>query len=59
MSTRATHLIFCPALNEIQRYRQMAPQGFAAQMLNNKVPTWLKREHVPGVKAIQVYRIVR
>lgn len=44
---------------ETERYGKWAPQGLAAQLLDNKPPGWLILVQVPGLKALRLYRIDR
>ena len=56
-STGARYLLFCPALNEITRYRKIAPDGLGVRLLNGDVPQWLRPVTVPGMTAMTLYRV--
>jgi hypothetical protein len=54
----ATYLVVAP-MGETDRYREFAPRGLAAQLLDGKTPDWLSPVSLPGLKALRVYRIKR
>ncbi|HIG23988.1 MAG TPA: hypothetical protein EYG02_00740 [Henriciella marina] len=37
----ATHLLYCPGLNEMAAYAERAPDGFAAALESGNIPNWL------------------
>ena len=37
------YIVFCPGINDIELYRDIAPMGLAAQLDGGKVPGWLKQ----------------
>ena len=39
--TGATHLLYCPGLGELSRHARAAPDGFAADLINGNLPSWL------------------
>ena len=55
----ATHLAYCNKLGETDRYGQLWPDGFAAQMNRDDVPDWL--EPVDGLTetdgVVRLYRV--
>lgn len=58
-STSARYLLFCPALNEVQRYRRTEPDGLGARLLAHRPPDWLTPVPVKGMTAMQLYEIKR
>ena len=40
-ATGATHLLYCPGLNELETYALRAPDGFAADLEAGRLPNWL------------------
>ncbi|WP_018148586.1 hypothetical protein [Henriciella marina] len=39
--TGATHLLYCPGLNEMEAYAKRAPESFAAALERGDIPAWL------------------
>jgi hypothetical protein len=58
MRSSATYLVLAP-LAETDRYREFAPRGLAAQLLDGKCPGWLMPVQLSGLKTLRLYRIVR
>ncbi|MEZ5956804.1 MAG: hypothetical protein R3C27_06300 [Hyphomonadaceae bacterium] len=40
---RAAYVVVCPGAAEVRNYARVAPDGFAAQLLSDRAPTWLRR----------------
>ena len=40
-------------------YRSEAPQGFYAQLANNRVPAWLQPVRLPQDSPFRMYRVAR
>ena len=46
--TGATHLLYCPGLNELETYAERAPDSFAAALERGDIPNWLVPMTPPG-----------
>jgi hypothetical protein len=55
--TRATYIVTCESLTEYRLYGRENPQGLAALLAKDMVPTWL--EAVPTTRPLHIYRIRR
>jgi hypothetical protein len=58
LRSSATYLVLAP-MGETDRYREFAPRGLAAQLLDGKCPAWLTPVPLPGLKTLRLYRIDR
>ena len=55
----ADHVLFCPGMNETDRYMRMAPNSLAANLTKGRVPDWLEQVPLGDVHAnhLRLYRI--
>jgi hypothetical protein len=44
---RLRYVLICPNVQEMDLYREKAPEGFAAQMLDGDAPAWLRPVSLP------------
>lgn len=58
-ASSARYLLTTPGTNEEGRYVRSSPGGLMAAMQRNQIPSWLERVHVPGMKTLRLYRIIR
>jgi hypothetical protein len=54
----ATLLLLCPGLSESTLYATQDPKGFYKQLLNGKIPAWLKPEPLPKGSPFLLWRKV-
>jgi hypothetical protein len=45
---RAAYVVICPGAAEVRNYARLTPEGFAAQLLSDRAPTWLHRVAAHG-----------
>lgn len=50
------YLAICPKLPELDLYRERAPEGFAAQLKDGRVPPWLKAIPTPAESGVMLWR---
>lgn len=48
----------CPKVQEMEVYRKAAPGGFAAQLLANKAPAWLRPVPLPRESGLKMWQVV-
>lgn len=53
----AHYFLFCPTLNETQRYLAIAPDGLAARLAKGQTPDWLRPIGVSGATDLKIYRV--
>jgi hypothetical protein len=53
------YVAICPTLPEPKLYARNAPDGFAADLLKGRVPSWLTPVDVGGDGTFQVWKVVR
>lgn len=53
------YVALCPDLNEPATYYRMAPQGFAAQLRDGRIPAWLAPVAMPKGVDFKLWRVVR
>ena len=53
----ADHVLFCIGLNETNRYARTEPQGFAADLTEQRIPDWLEPIPEHSNDRIRLYRI--
>jgi hypothetical protein len=51
------YLVFCPGAPESIGFANRGPGGLASMLRSGKAPQWLEPIHVPGVRALQVWRV--
>lgn len=60
LSERGTkYVAVCPDLYEPTRYVDAAPDGFMAQLIAGRAPSWLEPVSVPGDGRLEVWRVRR
>lgn len=55
---RLNYVALCPNVPEAGNYRKRAPHGFAAQLLDGKVPAWLQRVDLPKDAGFLIWKVV-
>ena len=55
----ANHIALCPALAEVAIYREAAPKGLAAALVNGKTPAWLRPVPMPQESGLLVWEVTR
>lgn len=53
---RLRYLAICPRVQELDLYRERAPDGFAAQLKNGRVPQWLKPVPMPAAAGLKMWQ---
>lgn len=53
----AGYVLACPAAEAIAGLGKRAPDGFSADMQNNRHPDWLERVELEGLAPLELYRI--
>jgi hypothetical protein len=56
---RVDYVLICPFMSESTLYRADAPNGFYAQLADNKVPNWLERVALPEGSPFMMWRVRR
>lgn len=51
------YVVICPKVQEMDLYRRRAPQGFAAQLLDGKAPSWLRPVPLPAASGLRMWEI--
>ncbi|MES2136483.1 MAG: hypothetical protein V4502_05420 [Pseudomonadota bacterium] len=51
------YVVFCPRTSETLWWAANGPNGLAAMLNDNKAPDWLEPARVPGLRALQVWRV--
>lgn len=54
---RAQYLMICTRLGEVQLYAKSAPTGFAAQLVEGRIPSWLEPIDIEGPPALKFWRV--
>lgn len=52
------YLMICPNVQEMDLYREFAPQGMGAQLLDGKVPAWLRPVPLPAASRLKMWERV-
>jgi hypothetical protein len=56
---RAGYVMMCTDLAEPYVFEKEAPDGFAAQLLSSRVPSWLEPVDVGAPRALKLWRVTR
>jgi hypothetical protein len=51
------YLVFCPYTPEAQQWAARGPNGLSAMLDANRAPDWLQPVHIPGLRALKVWRV--
>lgn len=51
------YVMICPEVPEIDLYRKRAPDGFAAQLLTNRNPAWLRAVPLPAASGLKMWEL--
>ena len=51
------YLLICPKVSEMDLYRDRAPTGFAAQLLDGRVPAWLRPVPLPAASGLRMWAL--
>lgn len=54
---RLRYVMICPRVQEMDLYREKAPNGFAAQMLDGKAPGWLRAVPLPKATGLKMWEL--
>lgn len=55
---RLKFVVICPEVQEMDVYRKTAPAGFAARLLANKAPAWLRPIPLPRESGLRMWQVV-
>ena len=50
------YLAICPKVQEMDLYRKRAPHGFAAELKEGRVPSWLEPVSMPAAAGLKLWR---
>lgn len=51
------YVMICPKVQEMDLYRKRAPNGFAAQLLANRHPAWLRPVALPAASGLRMWEL--
>lgn len=51
-------VVICPEVQEMDVYRKIAPSGFAARLLANRPPPWLRPVPLPRASGLRMWQVV-
>lgn len=54
---RLRYVMICPKVQEMDLYRERAPEGFAAKLLDGRAPAWLEPAPMPAASGIKLWRL--
>ena len=54
---RLRYVLICPQVQEMALYRERAPAGFAAQLLDGKTPRWLRPVPLPAASGLKMWEL--
>lgn len=57
-ANRLRFVMLCPRVQELDLYRQRAPQGFADALAQGKVPAWLRPVPLPRASGLMLWQVV-
>lgn len=52
------YVIVCPPVQEMHLYRKRAPDGFAARLLDDRAPEWLRPVPLPAAAGFRMWEVV-
>ncbi len=55
---RLRYVMICPKVQEMDLYRDRAPDGFAAQLLAGRAPPWLRLVPLPEASGLRLWELV-
>ena len=54
---RLRYVMLCPGVQEMDLYREKAPNGFAVQMLDGEAPAWLRPVSLPEATGLRMWAL--
>ena len=57
-ANRLRYVIVCPNVQEMDLYRQRAPDGFAVRLLAGRPPTWIRPVPLPAASGLKMWEVV-